>query len=618
MLLLESMQRDLCDFKERCRADVHLTNKMTSVMEFLSQLSDVKEQEGQQQKISNGSSAECDNVLGLLEISETNEVAAQILDKAVQLFQASHGFFFFWEKRREFILKQGFGFFRQFTGRSVRVNEGFIGEIWHTGQPFFVEDYSVWEKRIFTVDFKTIIGVPLLIDGKIQGVLGLAFDEVRIEMANYGLLWLARFAEVASIAFANTLVCSKDLDMAGDIAAWAVVQEEIRQVAAALEQSSGVTIITDLDSCVTYASSHFKQLTKAVNGETYCEELYQAILETVSQGEKWHGEVYNWKKDGQRHWALISISPISTEQGHRAYALEVEQDITEQHVFEEILQTEPFEFTNILEKIRIQQQEFLNLKHIKKHSRFYWGLDDFSMLQQYLERIVAIIHIFQALHEFSLREKMILLQTKADAITELIKKQKLDYGLVDLDMTLAETDQRLNHVVNIVRALKLFARAEQEETLSEYQINEGVKAALSVVAHEIQAVADLVVELGSVPSLYARERQINQAIFHLLTNAAQAIACQKSEKKGSIRIRTYEESGWVCCSIHDSGIGIDETVLKEIFNPFYTTKLTKTEIGLGLSISRDIIVNKHQGRLLVTSEPGSGSSFVIQLPYTLE
>ena len=66
-------------------------------------------------------------------------------------------------------------------------------------------------------------------------------------------------------------------------------------------------------------------------------------------------------------------------------------------------------------------------------------------------------------------------------------------------------------------------------------------------------------------------------------------------------------------SIEDTGAGISPEQMENIFRPFYSTKVAQGGTGLGLSISHDI-VRRHGGHLSVTSQPGKGSCFIVELP----
>ena len=82
-----------------------------------------------------------------------------------------------------------------------------------------------------------------------------------------------------------------------------------------------------------------------------------------------------------------------------------------------------------------------------------------------------------------------------------------------------------------------------------------------------------------------------------------------------ITIRTCAiDNQWVEVAIADNGIGMPDTVKQRIFDPFFTTKAIGKGTGLGMSISYQIITEKHRGKIKCFSTPGSGTEFVIQIP----
>jgi two-component system NtrC family sensor kinase len=102
--------------------------------------------------------------------------------------------------------------------------------------------------------------------------------------------------------------------------------------------------------------------------------------------------------------------------------------------------------------------------------------------------------------------------------------------------------------------------------------------------------------------------QLNQVFLNLLMNA-----CDAMEEDGTIRITTRRMPGGVRLEFADDGPGIPDDIKSRIFDPFFTTKPVGVGTGLGLSLSHGII-ERHGGRILVESEPGSGATFVIELP----
>jgi signal transduction histidine kinase len=96
--------------------------------------------------------------------------------------------------------------------------------------------------------------------------------------------------------------------------------------------------------------------------------------------------------------------------------------------------------------------------------------------------------------------------------------------------------------------------------------------------------------------------------MNLLLNAAHAI-----KEHGAITLRTGREAETVWIEVEDSGMGITAENLKRIFEPFFTTKAVGAGTGLGLSVAYGII-QQHQGRIEVRSEPGIGTVFRVVLP----
>ncbi|MBN1852192.1 MAG: sensor histidine kinase [Pirellulales bacterium] len=121
--------------------------------------------------------------------------------------------------------------------------------------------------------------------------------------------------------------------------------------------------------------------------------------------------------------------------------------------------------------------------------------------------------------------------------------------------------------------------------------------------------------LDTVPKVLANGNQIQQVLLNLLINARQAMP-----KGGRLWIHLAHdpEMGMVDLTIRDTGHGIPKDQLPRIFERFYTTKTGpdstgKGGTGVGLAMCRDII-EAHQGKIRVQSEPGMGTAFTIRLP----
>ena len=156
--------------------------------------------------------------------------------------------------------------------------------------------------------------------------------------------------------------------------------------------------------------------------------------------------------------------------------------------------------------------------------------------------------------------------------------------------------------------LKEFSHGGREEKMPA-NINDGLDSTINIVWNELKYKVTIEKKYSDLPEIPCYLQEINQVFLNLLVNAGQAI-----EERGEINIRTYEEEQHVCIDIADSGKGMPPEVQKRIFEPFFTTKNVGEGTGLGLSMGYQIVVDKHGGKLLVSSEEGVGTTFTMKLP----
>ncbi|HEY9161411.1 MAG TPA: ATP-binding protein [Desulfomonilia bacterium] len=192
-------------------------------------------------------------------------------------------------------------------------------------------------------------------------------------------------------------------------------------------------------------------------------------------------------------------------------------------------------------------------------------------------------------------------------LEEKRKKLKIDFIQGDIKDLIVESIEGAERVKKIVQDLKTFSRNDQLE-YKESDINECMESTINIVWNELKYKATVIKEYGDIPFVKCFPQQINQVFMNILVNAVHAI-----ETAGEIRVKTWDENGWVYAMISDNGHGIPPENLKKIFEPFFTTKEVGKGTGLGLSITYDI-VRKHGGDISVKSEQGKGTTFTVRLP----
>ncbi len=121
---------------------------------------------------------------------------------------------------------------------------------------------------------------------------------------------------------------------------------------------------------------------------------------------------------------------------------------------------------------------------------------------------------------------------------------------------------------------------------------------------------------ANMPKVQCEENKILQVFLNVLVNGAYAMGEDIDKKRNPcFTLRIKPEGKMACVEIEDNGPGMEKSVRKRIFEPFYTTKDIGRGTGLGLSVSYYIISEHHDGTISVESEPGKGSKFTIRLPF---
>ena len=219
-----------------------------------------------------------------------------------------------------------------------------------------------------------------------------------------------------------------------------------------------------------------------------------------------------------------------------------------------------------------------------------------------------------------------------DELDETLAPAPLDQKMRDdvgeltamLKANLEKVVQHGKRADSIVKNMLLHSREGSGEHRAA-DINALVEESLNLAYHgaraekpgfDITLKRDLDPEAGAV-ELYPQE--ITRALLNLISNGFYAATRRKSEAEDetfepALRATTKNLGKTVEIRIRDNGTGIPPEVKEKMFNPFFTTKPAGEGTGLGLSMSHDIIVKQHGGRIDVETEPGVFTEFIVTLP----
>ncbi|MFQ4143822.1 GAF domain-containing protein [Chlorogloeopsis sp. ULAP02] len=272
--------------------------------------------------------------------------------------------------------------------------------------------------------------------------------------------------------------------------------------------------------------------------------------------------------------------------------------------------------------------------------------------EQYISSLIDMLCLYQ--------------ENYPQPVSKIVERSQdidFDFVVMDLPKLLESMQAGAKRISNIVLSLRNFSRLDEAE-MKRVNLHEGIDSTLLILQHRFKdnlchPQIEIIKEYGDLPAVECYPSKLNQVFMNILNNAVDALERvgkgggetdeedrENGKEKNSlhfppafshallqtshtsqspvpnhqylipqIRIRTELVcSSRVRVKIIDNGAGMSEQVKARIFDPFFTTKPVGSGVGLGLSISYQIIVENHKGFLNCTSEPGQGSEFMIEIP----
>lgn len=369
------------------------------------------------------------------------------------------------------------------------------------------------------------------------------------------------------------------------------MEQEMRRLAVAVEQSTESIMIVGVDGTILYVNHAFETTSGYASDEVvgqgpdllksgrHDDAFFEDMWNTIASGETWSGELTNKKKDGTLYVEEAVIYPIRNEGGKPTNYVCISRDITQE-------------------------------REIEKHLR-----------QQ--QKMNAIGELAGGVsHDFN------------NILTAIL-------GYVALCMNNVEEDSKLygylkeivkagDRATKLVRQILTFSRQEEQEFHS-LELQPIIEDSLSMVKTTMKGNLTLKEKIDpACGPIMGDATQMQQVIVNLCTNAVHALG---KDEPGtlSVSLRQVELLGhkaddqavdlapglYACITVRDTGCGMPPEVMDRIFEPYFTTKKKEEGTGFGLSIVHGI-VRKHRGSITVESEEGNGTTFTLYFPLLLE
>jgi PAS domain S-box-containing protein len=342
--------------------------------------------------------------------------------------------------------------------------------------------------------------------------------------------------------------------------------KEVQDITFALNQSS-IVAITDEKGRITTVNDKFCEISKytreeligqdhrILNSGYHSKEFFKEMWRTIGQGKVWKGEIRNKAKDGSCYWVDTTIVPFLNEQGKPYQYLAIRNDITERKKQEEVLHRQ--------DKLAAVGQLAAGVAHeIRNPLTSMKGYTEFLQLDEKdPERLEFLNIILDEIERVNMIVEDFMVLAKPKAV-ELEEKNVVPV------------------IKNVISLLEFEAR--KRNVRLHFDCNQDI----------IQIKCD--------------ENRLKQVFLNFIKNGIEAMP-----NGGDLNVRTFIHDNNVQISIQDTGVGIPQEKLRKLGEPFFTTK--KNGHGLGLMVSFKII-ESHNGKVFVESEPNKGTTFNILLP----
>jgi len=362
-----------------------------------------------------------------------------------------------------------------------------------------------------------------------------------------------------------------------------VAEEQIHIRTKAIEATfDGIFIIDALkpDFPIIYANPSFYTLTgyskREVIGKNYFllyrmhnhSLIYEEIKETLHQGKSFHGEMLNFKKNGEKFWSLLRMTLVRDKRGIVTHYVGNKTDTT-------LMKQRDLEISE-------QREELLHVTRVGKLAEFVS-----SLAHEISQPLTAILSYAQAAQR--------LLKDREPQLQEI-----LQYIIND--------DQRAAEVIRRLRYLLKKTKPSFESLDINVLINDTIKLIMPDITARDKAIK---IELDPKLPFIAGDRiQLQQVILNLMSNSLEAM--EGSRNSHELQVRTsLKDNSMIFIEVKDSGCGIPVENLKKLFSHFFTSK--QDGLGMGLSISRSI-VEEHGGHLEGANNPDQGATFYFTIP----
>lgn len=202
-------------------------------------------------------------------------------------------------------------------------------------------------------------------------------------------------------------------------------------------------------------------------------------------------------------------------------------------------------------------------------------------------------------------------------------REEIDDIVADLKENMEKIVEHGERAISIIQGILLVSRGKENEFLPS-NVNNIVKEYVWLSYHAMRAknkqfnISIHENYQEDMPQVMVIPQDLSRAILNLMNNACYACWERAQEENDdyhpTISVKTTLADGQITIQLADNGKGMTDEVKQRLYENFFTTKPIGLGTGLGMSITRDIVENKHKGKLTFESEYNKGTTFTITIP----
>ncbi len=350
-------------------------------------------------------------------------------------------------------------------------------------------------------------------------------------------------------------------------------------------------------------------------------QVQKSVAQAVSHREQWRDEFKIVTPSGREKWIRGESVPL---QGTEELSIHIGMfiDISDRIAAEATLQQQADALEQTLRELQRTQTQMVQAEKMSSLGQLVAGIaheinnpvnfihGNVGHAEGYIQDLLGLVDLYQKHHPHPANE----VQAKIEEI-------ELEFLTSDLTKLLSSMKVGTERIREIVLSLRNFSRLDESEKKA-VNIHDGIDSTLMILQNRVKVKQDrveieIIKQFGSLPLVECYAGQLNQVFMNILVNAFDALEDSLKDAAFSPKISISTqliENERVAIAIHNNGKEIPEAIQQRLFDPFFTTKPVGKGTGMGLSISYQIVRDRHQGKLWCESSLGQGTQFVIEIP----